>query len=103
MSVKIVSSNDDGLVLEVSIPLATTMLNGEQCIEQALNEAGAMASGELLKRFDTDGGAIQMGTTKLTSKGQVAKTYQTPYGDIQVNRHLYQTAQGGSTYLSTGM
>ena len=98
MSVKIVSSNDDGLVLEVTIPFETTMLNGEQCIEQALNEAGSMASGELLKRFDTDGGAIQMGTTKLTSKGQFAKQYQTPYGDIQVNRYLYQTAQGGSTF-----
>ncbi|MEE9425652.1 MAG: hypothetical protein V3V18_11860 [Methylococcales bacterium] len=41
----------------------------ESRIEQALNEAGAMASRELLKRFDTDSGAIQMGTTKLTSKG----------------------------------
>ncbi len=64
------------------------MLTGEQCIEQALNEAGAMASAELLKRFDTDGGAIQMGTTQLTSKGLVAKQYQTPYGEIQVNCHL---------------
>ncbi|MEE9412193.1 MAG: hypothetical protein V3V22_03980 [Methylococcales bacterium] len=57
-----------------------------------------MASAELLKRFDTDGGAIQMGTNKLTSKALVAKKYQTPYGEIQVNHHLYQTAHGGSTY-----
>jgi hypothetical protein len=98
MSVKLVSSTDDGLVLEVSLPFETAMLNGELCIEQALNEAGSVASAELLKRFDTDGGAIQMGATKLTSKGQVAKKYQTPYGEIQINRHLYQTAQGGSTY-----
>lgn len=98
MSVKILSSNDAGLVLEVHIPFETAMLNGEQCIEQVLNKAGAVASGELLKRFDTDGSAIQIGNTKRTSKGLVAKTYQTPYGDIQVNRHLYQTAQGGSTY-----
>ena len=47
MSVKILSSNDDGLVFEVHIPFETTMLNGEQSIEQALNEAGSMASGEL--------------------------------------------------------
>ena len=98
MSVKIVSSNLEGLVLEVQIPFETSMLNGEQRIEHALNEAGSMASGELLKRFDTDGGTIRIGATKLTSKGQVAKTYQTPYGEIQVSRHLYQTAQGGSTY-----
>ncbi len=98
MSVKMLSSNNDGLVLEVHIPFETTMLNGEQCIEQVLNEAGTIASGELLKRFDADGSPIQIGTTKLTSKGHVSKTYQTPYGDIQINRRLYKTAQGGSTY-----
>jgi len=85
-------------VLEISIPMGTVMLDGEQRIEQVLNEAGSMASGELLKRFDTDGSAIQVGDTKLTSKGQVEKTYQTPYGEIRINRHVYQTSQGGSTY-----
>ncbi len=57
-----------------------------------------MASGELLKRFDTDGGGIQLGDTKLTSKGQIEKTYQTPYGETRVKRHIYQTSRGGSTY-----
>ena len=83
MSVKIVSSHDDHLVLEVSIPFETTMLDGERHIEQALNEAGAVASGTLLKRLDTDGSAIQLGDTKLTSKGQIEKTYQTPYGETR--------------------
>jgi hypothetical protein len=98
MSVRILSSDNAGLVLEITIPLGTVMLDGEQSIEQVLNEAGSMASGELLKRFDTDGGAIQMGDTKLTSKGQIEKTYQTPYGETRINRHIYQTSQGGSTY-----
>ena len=98
MTVKILSSDTDGLVLEINIPLGTVMLNGEERIEQALNEAGSVASGELLKRFDTDGSAIQVGDTKLTSKGQLEKTYQTPYGETRINRHVYQTAQGGSTY-----
>jgi len=47
---------DNALVMEVTIPLGATMLGGEQEIEQALNEVGALASGELLKQFDTDGG-----------------------------------------------
>lgn len=98
MTVKILSSDTEGLVLEINIPLGTVMLDGEERIEQALNEAGSVASGELLKRFDTDGSAIQVGDTKLTSKGQMEKTYQTPYGETRINRHIYQTAQGGSTY-----
>ena len=98
MSVRILSSDNAGLVLENTIPLGTVMLDGEKSIEQALNDAGSMASGELLKRFDTDGGAIQLGDTKLTSKGQIEKTYQTPHGEKRVNHHIYQTPQGGSTY-----
>jgi len=98
MSVTIVSRNDETLVLEVRIPLSTVMLDGEQRIENVLNEAGAVARGELLKGFDTDGSPIQSGETKLTSKGLLPKNYQTPYGEIRVVRHLYQTAQGGSTF-----
>ncbi|HHJ19905.1 MAG TPA: ISKra4 family transposase [Gammaproteobacteria bacterium] len=98
MAVKITSSKKNELVLEVTIPLETTMLDGEQSIEQALNKAGAIASGELLQRFDTDGGPIQVGTTKLTSKGQVEKAYQTPYGEARIKRHVYQTPKGGATF-----
>lgn len=98
MSVTIRSNNDQALILEVRIPFGSAMLDGEQCIEQALNEAGALASGVLLKRFDTDGSPIQIGATKLTSKGAIAKTYQTPYGDTRISRHLYQSARGGATF-----
>ncbi len=50
------------------------MLAGEQDIQQALDEAGALTSGKLLKRFNTDDSAIQIGATKLTTKGLVEKT-----------------------------
>ena len=58
-------------------------LEGEGRIEQALDVAGTLATGELLQRFDTDGNDIQMGSTKLTSKGQVEKPYRTPYGETR--------------------
>lgn len=98
MAVKIISSKKDVVVMEVTIPLDTAMLDGEHSIEQALNEAGAVASGELLKRFDTDGSPIKVGSTKLTSKGLVEKAYQTPYGETRIERQVYQTPKGGATY-----
>ncbi len=98
MAAKIKSQTDDTLVIEITIPLERSMLEGEGSIEQALNEAGTLATGELLKCFDTDGSAIQMGSTKLTSKGQVEKTYQTPYGETRVERHVYQSPKGGATF-----
>ncbi len=95
----VIKKNDGNtLVLEVVIPLGTAMLGGEQDIEQALNEAGALASGELLKRFDTDGSPIQIGAQTYTSKGQVEKHYQTPYGEARIARHVYQSPKGGATY-----
>jgi hypothetical protein len=98
MTAKITTRTEDTLVIEITLPLARSMLEGEGHIEQALNEAGALATGELLTRFDTDGSAIQLGSTKLTSKGPVEKTYQTPYGETRIKRHVYQSPQGGATF-----
>ena len=98
VAAKIKSRTDNTLVIEMTIPLGGSMLEAEGRIEQALNEAGTLATGELLKGFDTDGSAIRMGSTKLTSKGQVEKTYQTPYGETRVNRHVYQSPKGGATF-----
>ncbi|HZC03612.1 MAG TPA: hypothetical protein VE844_20360 [Gammaproteobacteria bacterium] len=63
-----------------------------------LNEAGCMATGEALKRFDTDGSAILIGGVKWTSKGEEPNYYQTPYGEVEVLRHVYQTSAGGKTF-----
>jgi hypothetical protein len=34
----------------------------------------------------------------MTSKGLTNKCYQTPYGEIEIERHIYQTAIGGTTF-----
>ena len=39
-----------------------------------------------------------MGGEKWSSKGSLAKVYQTPYGDIEIHRHVYQRGSGGKTY-----
>ena len=57
-----------------------------------------MATAEGLRQFDTDGSPITIGPSKFTSKGQVEKDYQTPYGVATVARHVYQSPQGGPTY-----
>src|SRR5262249_14891852 len=51
-----------------------------------------------LRRFDTDGSPIQVGPTTLYSKGRLPKEYQTPYGSVAIDRHVYQSAQGGATF-----
>ena len=70
----------------------------EGVILEAVNELGCVATEEALKRFDTLGTPIQLGDVRMSSKGQVPKRYETPYGAIDLSRHVYQTSTGGKTY-----
>jgi len=98
MKAEIMGSTSGELTIQVRIPIGSSMYEGEQVIQEALNEVGQLATGELLSRFDTDGSPIVIGKMKLTSKGQIGKTYQTPYGAIELSRHVYQSSEGGATY-----
>ena len=97
MSAIIVNETADSLTLQVEIKFNRSMLDAENAICDALNEAGTLATGNFLKRFDTDGSPIVVGQTKLTSKGTVDKEYQTPYGMATISRHVYQSPSGGKT------
>jgi len=47
--------------IELTVALSRSMLDTEERIQEALNEAGSIASREALKHFDTDGSPIQLG------------------------------------------
>lgn len=98
MSVSIFKQSNNSITLQIEIPFSRSMLETEQIIQDNLNQAGAITTECLLKTFDTDGGPIKFGATKMTSQGLVSKHYQTPYGEVTVERHIYQTSKGGSTF-----
>jgi hypothetical protein len=98
MLATIVSQTEDFLTLEVKIPLTRDMWQGENNIQDALNEAGKVATAYLLKLHDTDGKPLVMGSVRMTSKGLAPKTYQSPYGEINIKRHVYQTSKGGAVF-----
>ena len=98
MNVELRSVKGTMVTLEVKVDLGGSMLEAEEAILGALNDAGCVATEEALKRFDTDGDPIVLGGVKWYSKGQVPKFYQTPYGEVEVPRHVYQRAQGGETF-----
>ena len=77
---------------------SNSMLESEENLREALNEAGSLATGKCLEHFDTDGSALTVGSEHFTSKGRLPKGYQTPYGEVEVKRHVYQTSQGGETF-----
>lgn len=94
-----IQQNADGSInVSVTVTPGASMLECELNIQAALNEAGTAATGECLRRFDTDGGKLEVGGRKLTSCGQRPKDYQTPYGVAHIERHVYQSSAGGATY-----
>jgi len=98
MAAQVTRQMKDSMTIEVTLPLAGSMLEAEEAIQDALNEVGLLATEEKLKRFDTDGSPIHWGSVRMTSKGQFAQEYETPYGSVAVPRHVYQTSEGGKTF-----
>jgi hypothetical protein len=98
MNATIIARTPTSFTLQVEVPYNGSMLDFEETLQERLNDAGVVATAEGLRQFDTDGAPITVGPVKLTTKGQVEKDYQTPYGVATVARHVYQTPQGGPTY-----
>ena len=98
MAASVVAREENSITIQIQVRLSRSMLDTEEAIQNALNEAGVLATTAALEQFDTDGSPLEIGSTRWTSKGQEAKIYQTPYGEATVARHVYQTAEGGVTF-----
>jgi hypothetical protein len=98
MFATIIARTSTSFTLQIEVSYNDSMLDFEETLQQRLNDAGVVATAEGLKQFDTDGSPITVGPVKFTSKGQVEKDYQTPYGVATVARHVYQSPEGGPTY-----
>jgi len=98
MTAKLINVEGSKIKIELTLELSRSMLDTEINIQKGLNEVGCMASKEALKYLDTDGSPLKMGEEIWKSKGEQPKEYQTPYGEVIVNRHVYQRSVGGKTY-----
>ena len=98
MEATIINKGSKSVTIQVTIPLSDEMLFTEESIQQGVNQAGLLATEYALSRFDTDGTPIEIDKKKYTSKGQQSKTYQCPFGEFELSRHVYQSNKGGGTY-----
>ena len=98
MAAVVVDRQEGRIVVQATIELRGVMLADEEAIQEAVNEVGAAATAEALQQFDTDGGPIRVGDVRFTSKGPSSETYESPYGPVDVTRHVYQSSAGGRTF-----
>ncbi len=96
--VEIVSRKGSRIKLELEIDLKGSLLDMEEAILSGCDEVGSQATGEALKRFDTDGSPIDVCGIKFTSRTQTNRKYYTPFGTTEVKRHVYQSSKGGKIY-----
>ena len=97
MTAKLINVEGSKIKIELTLELSRSMLDTEINIQKGLNEVGCIASKEALKYLDTDGSPLKIGEEIWKSKGEQPKEYQTPYGEVIVNRHVYQRSVGGKT------
>nr|WP_242513177.1 hypothetical protein [Halochromatium salexigens] len=95
---QVVRRSGDEVTVEVTVRLSGSLMEMEEAILEATNAVGCCATEEALGRFDTDGSPMRLGETKLTARGRHPKVYQSPYGDVQLERYVYQTSRGGRIY-----
>jgi hypothetical protein len=84
--------------ITIEVDLTGSMMEMEDKICEALNLAGSELTGEALKTFDTLGQPLKFGDVKFTVQQKSTKDYETPYGRVPIERHIYQTNEGGKTY-----
>ena len=69
MSPDIQLNPNDTITVSFTFTPGSSMLESELNLQAASNIANSLASGECLKRFDTDGSPMVIGGQTLTSKG----------------------------------
>jgi len=95
---KIIERSNKSITVQIEVPISSSMIKTEEAIRVSLNKCGNGITKEILSAFDTDGSSIKIKGKRYSSKGMIQKKYQTPYGEININRNVYQSSDGGKTY-----
>lgn len=98
MSITVLSQEGNCFTVQVRFEPGKNFLATEESIQETVNQLGCLLTSHALKAFDTDGRAITVNNEKLTSKGLHHKAYQSPFGCLDVDRHIYQGTRGGETF-----
>lgn len=69
MAAEVIATNENEVVLQVKVKLNGSLMEMEEAIQLAVNEVGSLATHHALKKFDTTGAPIQIGSIRMTSKG----------------------------------
>ena len=90
---------DGSISITLNINPKGNYLEQEEQISEALSEVGLLAIELTLKRLDTDGKPVVSGNINYTSRGLEKKKFQSSWGEVAIDRHVYQSSQGGKLLI----
>ena len=99
MLAELVNRSGNEVTVQFTLTLTGSMLADEQALQQSLNAAGQVAMAPMLEQFDTNGEPVRVDGLKHTVRTCSSKTYETPYGPVQIERNVYQHSGGGWVYV----
>ena len=99
MVAQLVKHEGNEVTVQFTVKLTGSMLDDEQALQRCLNEAGQIAMEPMLRQFDTNGEPVRVEGVKHTVRVRSPQTYETPYGQVQVERYVYQNSRGGRVYV----
>lgn len=102
ISVKTLPDGSREICATLIIPPDQSITNCRQFereAQQATNAIGLKAMELGLLAFDTLGEPIMVGRVSMTSKGRFPQEYRTLFGIVFLDRHVYQSSQGGKTFV----
>ena len=100
METTVISHQGGKVRLQIDIDISGSLLDVEECIQEALDDVGCKATRLAIAQFDTDGSPVMTGPIKWPRRCCNLKTYQTPYGGVSGERNVYLTHQGSKVFVS---
>ena len=84
--------------IEVTIDLSRSLLTSEENIQESLNEAGCLATVAEIEVFRYGRVSNRDCWGRHAYERRTIQSVSNPYGEVIVNRHVYQRSGGGKTY-----
>jgi hypothetical protein len=88
------------LIVTIDLPNSVDNMRQHELLTRDItNRIGRELMEQALHTADTDGEPLNLGRVAHTSKGRFAQLYHTTFGDVSIERHVYQNSKGGVTYI----
>lgn len=102
MAAVIKSKTESSVTLEITVPLAQSMLQSEENITETLNEAGCLAAEVALKQFDTRGLSHTLWRGEMDQQGHLPQNLSDPLGRGECRAPRLSKLKRRSAILSPG-